>query len=93
MISFIKACQIANKTMKENGYADGFLSIKENESKWIFIGSVSKDGPAPFGSVPFSVEKQTGKCEVFILSNLKNIKEYSESDMTEIPEEYKFKAS
>ena len=57
MISLEIACKNAETMMLQYGYVKGFLDIRETDTKWFFVGSLSEDGPTPFAAVPFFVKK------------------------------------
>ena len=50
MISLEIACKNAETMMLKYGYVKGFLDIRETDTKWFFVGSLSEDGPTPFCS-------------------------------------------
>ena len=58
MISLEIACKNAETMMLKYGYVKGFLDIRETDTKWFFVGSLSEDGPTPFAVVPFFVKKR-----------------------------------
>ena len=47
MISLEIACKNAETMMLKYGYVKGFLDIRETDTKWFFVGSLSEDGPTP----------------------------------------------
>ena len=45
MISLEIACKNAETMMLKYGDVKGFLDIRETDTKWFFVGSLSEDGP------------------------------------------------
>ena len=89
MIGFMKACEIAKKKMINNGYLPGFVEIRENDSMWFFSGRMTKGNKTEYGNIPFSVDKNTGECNPFLMFAPGHIIKYLDTEPVTIPEEYK----
>ena len=58
MISLEIACKNAETMMLKYGYVKGFLDIRETDTKWFFVGSLSEDGPTLLQSFRFLSKKK-----------------------------------
>lgn len=91
MISLEIACKNAETMMLRYGYVKGFLDIRETDTKWFFVGSLSEDGPTPFAAVPFFVKKENGECGMVLKSEINAMCECCNAPKVEIPSEFQYK--
>ncbi len=91
MISLEIACKNAETMMLKYGYVKGFLDIRETDTKWFFVGSLSEDGPTPFAVVPFFVKKENGECGMVLKSEINAMCECCNAPKVEIPSEFQYK--
>lgn len=91
MINLETACKNAETMMIKYGYVKGFLDIRETDTKWFFVGSLSEEGPTPFAVVPFFVKKENGECDMVSKSDINTMCECGNASEVKIPSEFQYK--
>ena len=89
-MKFEDACKRAYDLLKEDDFI-GFYLVVDIGSRWVFFGGDPNE--AYYGVRTVSVEKETGKCEWFIVGRDENDKLLSEGTKVDFPIEFNYKAS
>lgn len=88
MMKFLDACELAKNVLVKRDYKDGFSEICDLGERWLFFGRTFNKGVVEYGNCPVSVDKETGQCEDFPISNVENYDLYYESESVEVPTQY-----
>ena len=75
--------------MIENGYVGKFTDIVEDEKAWFFFSRFQKVDATEYGNVPFSVNKEDGHCEAFMMFAPQNILILKTAIPVNVPKKYK----
>ncbi|SCH84850.1 Uncharacterised protein [uncultured Clostridium sp.] len=91
MMDFMKACDLARNIFVKRDYKDGLCEIFDSGDRWIFFGRIFEEGVVEYGNCPVTVDKETGQCEDFPISDIQNYDLYYESKPIKVPSEYVIK--
>lgn len=90
-MKFRLACEKAMEYFKENYGDSGFCSIQDLGECWLFEGK-NKNGLVIYGKPGITINKESGKQELFCLPDEKNFELLDEAVEIVVPEEYRVTA-
>lgn len=86
-MKFENACEKALQYLNNEWGDTGFSSILDLGGKWLFNG-INKEKSVVYGKQGVTVNKETGKIELFILPNENNFNLLDLAVDVDIPEKY-----